>query len=113
MTTLGNSRLEALESGTSKLQLVSIVFTLPVSLQLRGLIWRIIPRPSFVTRFYVANPVPTQLICTIAVLGMFQFLRSRALSPLLPPHILRLLDPVPLIVVLTGIASANPNPQRG
>ena len=113
MTTLGNSRLEALESGPSNLQLVSLVFTLPVSLQLRGLIWRVIPRPSFVSRCYVANPVPTQLICTIAVLGMIQFLRSLALSPLVPPHILRILDPVPLLVVLTGIASVNPNPQRG
>lgn len=92
---------------------MSLVFTLRDSLQLRGLIWRIIPRPSFVSRFYVSNPVSTQLICTVTVLGTIQFLRSYTLSPLIPSHILKILDPVPLLVVQTGITSVNPNPQRG
>lgn len=92
---------------------MSLVFDLRASLQLRGLIWRIIPRPSVVSRLYVTNPVSTQLICTLTVLGMIQFLRSYTLSPVIPSHILHILDPVPLLVVQTGIASVNPNPQRG
>ena len=47
------------------------------------------------------------------VLGMIQFLRSYTLSPIIPSHILQILDPVPLLVVQTGITSVNPNPQRG
>lgn len=91
----------------------SYLLTPRASLRLRGLIWKILPRPSFVSRFYVASPGPTQLVCTVAVLGTIQFLRSFTLSPFVSPHILKILDSVPLLVVQTGIASVNPNPQRG
>jgi hypothetical protein len=92
---------------------VSLVLILRVSLQLRGLLWKIIPRPSFVSRFYVAYPISTQLVCTVTVLGAIQLLRSFTFSPLVSPHILKILEPVPLLVVQTGITSVNPNPQRG
>jgi len=118
MTILGNLRLEALESGPFKpaAAITRTYFarlTLHISLQLRALLWRIIPLPSFISRFYVTNPVSTQLVCTIAVLGAMLYLRSAIFPPLVSPLILNILDPVPLLVIQTEIASVNPSPQRG
>ena len=86
---------------------------LHVSLQLRGLLWRIIPLPSFVSRIYITNPVSTQLACTVTVLGVMLFLLSVTLPPLVSPLVLKILDHAPLLTVQTGITSMNPNPQRG
>jgi len=84
-----------------------------VSLQLRGLFWRIIPLPSFVPRFYITHPASTQLVCTTTVLGAILFLRSVTLPRPISPLILKVLDHVPFLVLQTGIVNVNPNPQRG